>query len=1061
MTPLPSHDASYSEDTLVERPTIALLDSMQWKTANLYHETFGKSGSEGRETDHEVILTRRLRVALEKLNKGLPDDAYTQAIDELTRDRSAMSKEAANREVYKLLKDGIPVKLRDEHGGQIDEILKVIDWREPENNAFFLASQFWVSGDMYRRRCDLVGFVNGIPLVFIELKATHKALKNAYDQNLRDYRVAIPQLFVYNALLIISNGSQTLLGSISATWEHFFEWKRINDEGERGVVSLETVIRGTCDKTRLLDLVENFAVFEEARGGLIKKVGKNHQYLGVNRAIEAVKTLRTNQGRLGVFWHTQGSGKSLSMAFFTQKILRTLPGNWTFLVVTDRDELDGQIYKTFTAVGAVTEMEAQASNSANLKQLLQEDHRYIFTLIQKFRTTDGAPYPKLSDRSDIIVITDEAHRSQYDVFALNMRNALPNAAFIGFTGTPLMAGEEKTREVFGEYVSVYNFAQSIEDGATVPLYYENRIPELQLTNQELNADMERLLEDAELDEEQEKKLEREFAREYHLITRDDRLEKIAEDLVTHFLGRGHKGKAMMICIDKATAVRMYDKVKAYWAAHLLELKAKLPSTKESERGPLKAMIAEMEKTDMAVVVSQAQNEIADMAAKGLDIAPHRKRMVSENLDEHFKDPDHPLRLVFVCAMWITGFDVPSCSTIYLDKPMRNHTLMQTIARANRVAPGKSAGLIVDYVGVFRSLQKALAIYAVPVFEGSSDSQPIKDKAALVEYLKQVLAETDAYCLERGVALAAIEAAEGYARIGLLDDAVESLISSDEEKKRFMQLAGQVAKLYKAILPDTQASVLAPRAVLLSVIAEKIRALTPPADISEVMGEVETLLDASIATEGYVIRSPSGNYDSSTGLVDLSKIDFEALQAKFSAGHKRTEAEKLRSLIAQKLTSMVKVNRSRADYLERFQKLIDEYNSGSKNIEVFFEELKNFARDLSEEDQRAVAEGLNEEELAIFDLLTRPDPKLTKKEEGEVKKIARNLLETLRKEKLVLDWRARQQSRAAVRQAIEITLDTLPEVYTADIYERKCDLTYRHVFDSYYGQGQSVYQRAAM
>ena len=556
---------------------------MKWDTANLYHETFGKSGSEGRETDHEVILPRRLRAALVKLNAGLPDDAYTQAIDELTRDRSVMGKEAANREVYKLLKDGVRIKLPDEHGGQTVETLRVIDWREPENNTFFLASQFWVSGDMYRRRCDLVGFVNGIPLVFIELKATHKALKNAYDQNLRDYRVAIPQLFIYNALLIISNGSQTRLGSISAAWEHFFEWKRINDEGEKGVVSLETVIRGTCDKTRLIDLVENFAVFEEERGGLIKKVAQNHQYLGVNRAIEAVKALGTNQGRLGVFWHTQGSGKSLSMTFFSQKILRTVPGNWTFLVVTDRDELDGQIYKKFTAVGAVTELEAQASSSANLKQLLQEDHRYIFTLIQKFRTTDGAAYPKLSDRSDIIVITDEAHRSQYDVFALNMRNALPNAAFIGFTGTPLMAGEEKTREVFGEYVSVYNFAQSIEDGATVPLYYENRIPELQLTNQELNSDMERVLEDAELDEEQEKKLEREFAREYHLITRDERLEKIAEDLVTHFLGRGHKGKAMMICIDKATAVRMYDKVKAYWTAQLLELKAKLPSATESDR----------------------------------------------------------------------------------------------------------------------------------------------------------------------------------------------------------------------------------------------------------------------------------------------------------------------------------------------------------------------------------------------------------------------------------------------------------------------------------------------
>jgi type I restriction enzyme, R subunit len=1058
MTPPISPAASYSEDTLVEKPTIALFGSMAWETANLYTEIFGKAGSEGRETDHETILPHRLRAALTKLNPDLPTDAYTQAIDDLTRDRSAMSREAANREVYQLLKDGVRIKLPDVNGELTMETLRVIDWRVPENNAYFLASQFWVSGDMYRRRCDLVGFVNGIPLVFIELKATHKALKNAYDQNLRDYRVAIPQLFVYNALLILSNGNQTRLGSISAEWEHFFDWKRINDEGEKGIVSLETVIRGTCDKSRLIDLVENFTVFEEARGGLIKKVGKNHQYLGVNRAIAAVKDLGENQGRLGVFWHTQGSGKSLSMAFFSQKILRTIPGNWTFLIVTDRNELDDQIYKTFTAVGAVTETLAQASSAENLKQLLQEDHRYIFTLIQKFRTNDGSAYPLLSHRSDIIVITDEAHRSQYDAFALNMRNALPNAAFIGFTGTPLMAGEEKTREVFGEYVSVYNFAQSVEDGATVPLYYENRIPELQLTNQDLNADMERLLEDAELDEDQERKLEREFGREYHLVTRNDRLEKIAEDMVTHFLGRGHKGKAMMVCIDKATAVRMYDKVKAHWATQLAELKKKVPLAKDSERSALRARIAEMEVMDMAVVVSQSQNEIADMAAKGLDITVHRKRMVTENVEEQFKDPTGPLRLVFVCAMWITGFDVPSCSTIYLDKPMRNHSLMQTIARANRVAPGKAAGLIVDYVGVFRSLQKALAIYATPTAGG--DNEPIKDKAALVAYLKQAQAEADAYCVARGITLTDIEAAGGFVRIKLLEDAVEALIGTDDEKKNFLQLASQVAKLYKAILPDPLASELAPRSVLLSVLAENIKALTPAADITDVMNGVEALLDESIATEGYVIRQHGAPTGVGNGLVDLSQIDFEALQAQFFGGHKRTEAEKLRSLLSKKLIAMVAVNRSRADYLDRFQKLIDDYNAGSKNIEEFFDELKKFAKGLSEEEQRGVAEGLSEEELAMFDILTQPEPKLTKSEEAEVKKVARALLETLRKEKLVLDWRARQQSRAAVRQSIEITLDTLPNNYTADIYERKCDLAYRHVFDSYFGQGRSVYQPAA-
>jgi type I restriction enzyme R subunit len=480
---------------------------------------------------------------------------------------------------------------------------------------------------------------------------------------------------------------------------------------------------------------------------------------------------------------------------------------------------------------------------------------------------------------------------------------------------------------------------------------------------------------------------------------------------------------------------------------------------DAARESLKDTIAEMEAIDMAVVVSQSQNEMADMAARGLDIVPHRKRMNSEDLEEKFKDPDNPLRLVFVCAMWITGFDVPSCSTLYLDKPMRNHTLMQTIARANRLAPGKEAGLIVDYVGVFRSLQKALAVYAGP-FSAGGDDTPIVDKAVLVEVLKHTLEEAQAYCKLRGIDPGAIPEAGGFIPVSLLDDAVEALIKTDEEKKQFLQIASHVVRLYKAILPDPKASAFAPGVVLLSVIAEKIRALTPAADISEVMGEVEALLDASIAAEGYVIRSPQTKFSIGAGLVDLSTIDFKALTAKFASGRKRTEAEKLRSLIAQKLTRMVKVNRSRADYLERFQKLIDEYNSGSKNIEDFFDELKNFARDLNEEDKRAMVEGLNEEELAIFDILTRPDPSLTRKEEAEVKKVARTLLETLKREKLVLDWRARQQSRAAVRQAIEITLDTLPKAYTVEIFERKCDLTYLHIYDSYYGQGQSVYGQAA-
>jgi type I restriction enzyme, R subunit len=1061
MTPTRSPANDYTEDTLIEQPAIELLRELGWTPANLYNETCGENGTEGRKSKREVILTTRLLAKLKEFNPNLPDDAYTQAIEELTRDRSAMIPVNANQEFYRLIKEGVKVSVKAEDGSTSFETLKVIDWSNPSNNDFFLASQCWTQGELYLRRSDLLGFVNGLPLLFIELKASHLSVENAYKDNLRDYKTAIPQLFIPNALIILSNGSDTRIGTLTSEWEHFFDWKKISDEQEPGVISLETVLRGVCEPSRFLDLVENFTVFEEVRGGLVKKVAKNHQYLGVNLAIKAVTELEDNQGKLGVFWHTQGSGKSLSMVFFTQKILRKIKGNWTFAIVTDRNELDEQIYKTFVATGAINEAEAQAASGAHLKQLLQEDHRYIFTLIQKFRTEDGEVYEKLSDRKDIIVITDEAHRSQYDSLALNMRNALPNAAFIGFTGTPLIKGEEeRTREVFGDYVSVYNFRQSIQDGATVPLYYENRIPELQLTNENLNEDMEQLLEEAELNDEQEKKVERQFSQQYQLITREERLETIADDVVEHFLGRGHKGKAMMICIDKATAVKMYVKVQTHWQAKLASLKAQPPDTSTAEEARLQSLIKEMEQTDMAVVVSQSQNEIEDLKKKGVDISSHRKRMVKENLDEVFKDPDSPLRFVFVCAMWITGFDVPSCSTIYLDKPMRNHTLMQTIARANRVAPGKVAGLIVDYVGVFRDLQKALAIYAAPS-AGSGIDNPIEDKQALVEALKVLIGNARSYCESKGVDVGAIQRATKFERVKLLDDAVERLIATKEDKKTFLLKTGQVVRIYKAILPDKAANEIAHDAVVFSVLGQKIRSLSPPADIAAIMGDVEELLDESIATEGYIIAAPVGQALESAGLVNLSELDFEALTSRFATStHKRTELEKLTGLLEKRLKQLIRYNHSRMDFLERFQEMIDEYNSGSQNIESFFAELKEFTRGLTAEEKRHMAEGLSEEELAIFDILTKPEPRLSKQEEAEVKKVAKSLLQTLKWEKLVLDWRLKQQACAEVQETIAEVFDTLPPTYTKELFDEKRELAYKHIYSAYVGAGESIYEQAA-
>jgi len=1062
------HPNPDSEDAL-ERATLQLFATLGWQTTFAMYEWEHGPSTLGRSNRGDVVLLPRLRAALQRLNPDLPGAALELAITELTRDRAMVSMVQANQQIYRLLRDGVAVTITSAEGdAETVEQVRIIDWDDPDGNDYVLVSQFWVAGEIYTRRADLIGFVNGLPLVFLELKAHHRRIELAYQGNLRDYKETIPQLFWYNALLILSNGADSFIGSITAAWDHFATWKKITSEGETGIISLETLVRGTCERARLLDLMENFILFDAARGELIKLVAKNHQFLGVSNAIEAVRNLGRNQGRLGVFWHTQGSGKSYSMVFFAQKILRKLPGNWTFLIVTDRTDLDDQIYKNFANVGAVTEPEehVRAGSGEHLRELLREDHRYLFTLIQKFRTAGGAPYPQLSDRADIIVITDEAHRSQYDIFAQNMRRALPNAAFIGFTGTPLLAGEEKTREVFGDYVSIYDFKQSIADRATVPLYYENRIPQLKLDNPDLNADMDQLLDDALVDEAQEERLERVFAKEYTLITDDDRLETIAQDIVQHFLGRGQGGKAMVISIDKATAVRMYDKVQRAWQQHLAALQSRLTTTTGDLRTALEAQIAAMQATDMAVVISSAQNEVADFQQKGLDIRPHRRRMQSEDLDTKFKDPDDPLRMVFVCAMWMTGFDVPACATIYLDKPMRNHTLMQTIARANRVFRDKVHGLIVDYIGVFRNLQQALAIYATGG-RASDGSLPVRDKRVLVEQVRQAISAATDFCTAHGVDLAALQAAQGFERIKLVGDAVEAIIVNDSTKQRYLALATQVDRLFRAMLPDPAADTFGPARSAITVIAERIRALAPQTDISPVADQVADLLDSAIVTGQYVIPTPlpqaigEEDTDDDTGhLVDLSGIDFEALRQQFAGGRKRTEAEKLKGAIKRKLTTLVQFNRTRMNYLETFQQMIENYNAGASNVDAFFTQLLSFARALTAEEQRTIAENLAEEELALFDLLTRPELTLSKAEQAQVKQIARDLLATLKREKLVLDWRKKQQAKAAVRLAIEETLDQLPESYTTELYAQKCEAVYQHIYDAYAGAGQSIYTRAA-
>ncbi|MHA1305118.1 MAG: type I restriction endonuclease subunit R, partial [Candidatus Heimdallarchaeaceae archaeon] len=920
------------------------------------------------------------------------------------------------------------------------ERVKVIDFDNPENNDFLLVSQLWIQGELYLRRPDLIGYVNGIPLIFVELKAVHRNLKHGFDDNLTDYKDTIPHIFWYTGFVILSNGSESKIGTFNSPWEHFNEWKKISDEQEEGVVSLETIIRGTCEKKRFLDILENFIFYFDTGGAPIKILAKYHQYFGVNNALEAYKNRENNKGRLGIFWHTQGAGKSYSMIYFVRKILRKFYGNPTFLIITDRKELDDQIYKNFLNSGAITEVQIHAEDGKHLKQLLRENHRTVFTLIQKFKTESGAPYPKLSDRSDIIIIADEAHRTQYDTLARNMRAALPNAAFIAFTGTPLLVGEEKTKGEFGDYVSIYNFNQSIEDGATLPIFYENRLPEVQIVNPDFDDELYQIIENAMLDPPQEKLLERKLGNQYHIVTRDDRLEKVAEDIVDHFVNRGYLGKAMVVCIDKPTTVKMFDKVKNYWEKHLKQLKSDLKiASDQIEIDGIQSKIDFMNTTDIAVVVSSEQNEIKKFNDLGLDILTHRKRMNEEDLSKKFKDTDDPFRLVFVCAMWLTGFDALALSTLYLDKPLRNHSLMQAIARVNRVFKDKPNGLIIDYFGVFRNLKEALAVYTTDIRDGDIPRRgPTISKDKQIEDLEKEIKKLTEFCNDKGIDIETILIGDKLHLIRYIADSVDLLVANDKTKREYLIQATIVQHLYRAILPDKRSNKFSKIVSLFIVFKSRIYSLDPAVDISKVMDEISKLLDKSIAAEGFIIKALTG--DEIQHLVDLKDIDLEELKKKFSLGKKHMEIEKLRNLLKMKLERMIQLNPNRKKYAEIYRELVDRYNEGIYSVDEFFEELMAFIKKLDEEEKRALSENLTDEELTLYDLLLKDG--LTDEDKEQVKIAAKDLLDVLKQEKLVLDWKKKQQTKATVRTTIEEVLDKdLPPSYDEKIYDEKCDVVY--------------------
>jgi type I restriction enzyme R subunit len=1027
----------FSEDALVERSVTDLLGECLGENYR-YINGFTPEGDAQllREHQGQVVLKSELLPALAKINPGVSLELLIEAYDFITRDRLETSLGSINKEIYDVLRDGYKVNSFDEKGATKNITIKFFDTLTPRNNSFLVVSQMWIVGELYKRRPDVIIFLNGIPLILFELKASHIKLVNAFTENIKDYKDTIPKIFWYNLGLVLSNGIESKFGSLTGSYEFFNEWKKVDSESEPPNTSLRTLIFGICQPDRLLDIFENFVLFSQSENSIKKILPRYFQYLGVNRAFDNVVNRNKLQGKIGVFWHTQGSGKSFSMVYLSQKVLRKLDGNFTFVIVTDRKDLDRQAYKNFATVGAVYESEVHAESIAHLRELLSADNRQIFTTIQKFQDISDV----VSDRNDIIIMTDEAHRSQYDTYAMNMRLALPNASFIGFTGTPLMSdGEEKTRETFGEYVSEYNFADSVKDGATVPLYYENRIPKLKNVNLDLEDDLSKVMDYYDLHDEDEERLEQTFSTFYHLVTRDERLNLVAKDIVEHFVARGNDGKAMVVSIDKKTAIRTYTKVKSQWDEYLKDLENGIAEAKDAfTKSRLQKTYENFKKVDMAVMVSQSQNEVSDLEQYGIDVKPIRQRIISEDLEAEFKNADGPLRIVFVCAMWMTGFDVPNLSTLYLDKPMKNHTLMQAIARANRVYPDKVNGLIVDYIGVFRNIEKALAIYAT----NNKRTPIIANKDELLNKFLESRKDLLNSVSDAEVDLSYILEAAPENKLVAIESAVNSLIEYESTKRNFLETSSKFLISYKAVLPDPVLIKYVDEVNAIKVLSTRIRGISDgDIDLSAVKRDLEELLDRSIKASEFTIPAY-------VKLKDLSSLDANKLKELFAKNsNKIVQAEELKGELEAKIAEMMHRNKSREKFMSRLTKMIDAYNEGSMNIDELLSNLVDLANDLTLEEVRAVSENLSEYELAIFDLLRKDE--LSNIEIEQVKSASRELLNSLR-DKLVPGWREFDPLRSGVKIAINnVIYPKLPEkIYSENDCKVLSNEIYQFVYERY-------------
>lgn len=1016
-------------------------------------------GSTGRANSSECILPVIFLNALKRINPQIDEEILKGIVSDYRKDYTATDMVDTNYRFYNQIRNGINVKVKN-NGKEDFEIVKLIDFDNVENNDFHCVNQMWIKGRFRYRRPDVLLFVNGLPVVFIELKNSTVKVEESYNKNLVSYRQDIPNIFALNQICVLSNGLQTKLGAWNAGYEFFFEWLRVDDEKEtlnrekiaEYGLSIVNLIDGLFRKDRLLDYIENFIFFDNKR---VKIIAKNHQYLGVNNLMKSVENREQLNGKLGVFWHTQGSGKSYSMVMFVRKVKRKLHGNFTFLVITDRDDLDTQIHKTFVRSEVIGDKEeCQPKNAAQLREFLSGNKPMVFTLIHKFQYEKTQKYPILSERNDIFVLVDEAHRTQYKQLAENMHTGLPNANYIAFTGTPLLGSKRLTNQWFGDYVSEYNFAQAIDDGSTVPLFYSRRVPEVGLENNWLDTDIDTIVDEEELNDREQELLENSSSRILEVIKRDGRLDRIAQDIAHHFPRRGFLGKGMVVSVDKYTTVKMYEKVQHYWAEEKKALvKERNEATTKEERDKLTARLEYMNKVEMAVVISEEADEVEKFTAQGLDIIPHRKKLneispEGKDIEDRFKDKDDPLCLVFVCAMWLTGFDVPSLSTLYLDKPMKGHTLMQAIARANRVFPGKTCGIVVDYVNVFKYMQQALSDYA-STDEGSTD-YPAKDIEQLMESIDECIEECDTFLQSIGISLDDILAGgDTLDKLELLRKAYDWILEKDEWKDRFKVMSNLLMNLYDASKPEIferswYNEKFSPLDYLNGLFCNRI----DDEKLRKAKARMAHTLDDSVTA---IAAEDQAQYGIHQGkVIDLSKLDIESIRKEIkSTPYKSLEIDNLRTYIEAALEQLINKNCTRVSFSQRYKSIIDKYNAGGSENEDYYEKLLQLIADLKREQGRSTEMDLEEEELEIYDLLVQ-GRHLTKVEEQKVILASKNLYNRLIEEKdklMVVDWYKDEQPITMVFTLIQKSLnDDLPQSYDREAFADKTNLLLNHFVD---------------